>query len=64
MDAFNSEISSRKQAFKDRFNIRSKNLKLDAKAQKYINWLVSSDKLSPVEKQNIEWLKENGVIEL
>lgn len=59
---FKAEVSEKKKSFMDRFGIRSANFRLDEKSHKYLEWLISENRLSAEDKENIDWLQENGII--
>ena len=62
--AFTTEVASRKKMLMRRLRMKGRTLRLDAKAKKYVKWLLDSDALEQSERENLLWLKENGVVEL
>lgn len=62
--AFSGEVESRKKVLMKRLQMKGKTLRLDPKAKKYVKWLLDAGKLEPSERENLLWLKENGIVQL
>lgn len=63
-NAFSQEVENRKKILMSRLRMKGKTFRLDVTGKKYVKWLMESGSLEPREKENIIWLKENGVLRL
>jgi hypothetical protein len=62
--AFTTEVAGRKKMLMQRLRMKGRTLRLDAKAKKYVKWLLDSEALEASERENLLWLKEKGFVEL
>jgi hypothetical protein len=62
--SFSAEVESRKKILMKRLQMKGKSLRLDAKGKRYVAWLLDSGTLKTDERENLLWLKENGVLQL